>query len=103
MHNFWLELSSTMIEKEVILVKNNSENKYWYDKMPTMLPAIYPEKKKLSCINDFQPQVGMAHHLRLTRFGIEGVLKLPRRFHRLLFYVLHDNQYEQPFWVVLHK
>lgn len=71
--------------------------------MPILLPAIFPEKKPQK-ITDFAPKVGIAHHLRLTRHGIEAVIKSPRKYHRMNFYVLHDkiNCPSDPFWVVFY-
>lgn len=104
MKNKWLDRANLMTEKEVILVRNSSETKNWYDKMPVILSVIYPESRP-NRPDAFCPKVGLAHHLRYTRFGIEGVLKLPNKMQRLQFYVLHDriNQPHEPFWVILYK
>ncbi len=105
MNNYWLERAYTIIEKEVVLVKNTPETKGWYDRMPTVLSVIYPDRKQPRYPAEFAPKVGIAHHLRYTRYGIEGVLKMPRLYHRLNLYVLHDKiaQPKEPFWVILHK
>lgn len=105
MINYWLNRAATIMEQELILVKNSAETKMWFDKMPHVLPVIYPEKKQPTCPSEFGPKVGIAHHLRYTRFGIEAVLKAPRKFHRMNYYVLHDktNCPTDPFWVILYK
>lgn len=104
MVNYWLDIADRLIEKEVILVKNSSETKNWYDKMPNVLSVIYPDAQPKRP-DAFNPKVGIAHHLRYTRFGIEGVLKIPKKLHKLSYYVLHDmiNQPYEPFWVVIFK
>lgn len=105
MINYWLDRAATVVERELILVKSSPETKNWYDRMPSVIPVIYPEKKQPSFPSEFGPRVGLAHHLRYTRHGIEAVLKAPRKFHRLNYYVLHDkiNQPSDPFWVILYK
>jgi len=105
MRNYWLERALAMVEKEVVLVKNAPETKNWYDRMPTVLPVIWPDKKQPSIPSEFSPKVGVAHHLRYTRFGIEAVLKTPKKYHQFAYYVLHDkvNQPIDPFWVILYK
>jgi hypothetical protein len=105
MRNYWLNRAETILEQEVVLVKNSTETKNWFNKMPHVLPVIYPEIKQPTCPAEFGPKVGIAHHLRYTRFGIEAVLKAPRKYHRLNYYVLHDkiNMPSDPFWVILYK
>ena len=105
MINFWLARAATIVEREVILVKNTSDTKAWYDKMPNTLPIIYPSKKQPTNPSEFGPKVGMVHHLRHTRFGIEGVFKAPRKYHRMQYYVLHDkiNYPSSPFWVIIYN
>jgi hypothetical protein len=104
MVNHWLDLANRPIEKEVILVKNSSETKGWYARMPSALSVIFPDEQPKRP-DAFCPKIGIAHHLRYTRFGIEGVLKMPKKFHKLSYYVLHDriNQPYEPFWVVVYK
>ena len=105
MINYWLIRSAAILENELILVKNSPETKNWYDKMPNVIPVIFPNIKQPSCPSEFGPKVGIAHHLRYTRHGIEGILKAARKYHRLNYYVLHDrlNQPSDPFWVILYK
>jgi hypothetical protein len=102
MNNYWLDRASETIEKEVILVKNSKETKMWYNKMSILIPIIAPLHKPQQP-GDFVPQVGVAHNLKLSRHGIEAVLKTSRKYQRFSFYVLHDkiNQPLEPFWVVL--
>lgn len=104
MINYWIHRAEEITEKEVILVKNSGETRMWFDKMFSSIPIIYPSKKP-SKVEDFTPRIGTAHHLKLSRFGIEAVLKSPRKFQRLNFYVLHDkiNHPNEPFWVVFYK
>jgi hypothetical protein len=104
MLNYWISRTEEIVEKEVILVKNSGETRMWFDKMAYSIPIIYPVKTPTHP-GDFVPRVGTAHHLKLTKHGIEAVLKSQRRYQRLKFYVLHDkiNQPSEPFWVVLHK
>ena len=105
MINYWLQRSDTIIEKELILVKQTTETKNWYDRMPNVTPVIFPDKKQPNSPSEFGPKVGFAHHLRYTKYGIEGVLKTSRKYHRLNYYVLHDkiNQPASPFWIILFK
>lgn len=105
MINYWLDRATTIMERELILVKTSAETKNWYDRMPSTIPVILPEKKQPSNPSEFGPKVGIAHHLRYTRLGIEAVLKAPRKYHRLNYYVLHDraNCPSDPFWVILYK
>ncbi len=104
MINYWLDVANKLIEKEVLLVKNSIETKNWYDRMPTIISVIFPDSKPKRQ-DSFYPKVGIAHHLRYSRLGIEGVLKIPKKLHKLPYYVLHDytNQPYEPFWVVIYK
>jgi hypothetical protein len=104
MINYWIVRAEEIIEKEVVLIKNSGETRMWFDRMSSSIPIIYPTIKP-SRPEDFTPRIGTAHHLRLTRHGIEAVLKSQRRYQRLDFYVLHDkiNQPKEPFWVVFYK
>lgn len=105
MVNYWLSRADSIYEQEVVLVKSSTETKSWFDKMPHILPVICPEVKQPARPSEFGPKTGIAHHLRYTRFGIEAVLKMPKKYHRLNYYVLHDkvNMPSDPFWVVLFK
>jgi hypothetical protein len=105
MINHWLHRAETILEQELILVRSSAETKNWFDRMPHVLPIIYPEVKQPATPSEFGPKVGIAHHLRYTNFGIEAVFKAPRKYHRLSYYVLHDkiNQPSDPFWIILYK
>lgn len=72
--------------------------------MPSRLPAIFPSSP-LTTAGDYGPTVGYAVHLRVSRFGIEGVLRAPRKYHRYKYYVIYDikNHPGEPFWLVLHR
>lgn len=104
MMNYWLNRAATILEQELILVKVSPETKMWYDKMPSVIPVIFPEKKQPTVPSEFGPKVGIAYRLHYTRFGIEAVLKAPRKYHRMSYYVLHDkvNCPSDPFWVILY-
>lgn len=104
MTNFWLERASAIVEREVVIVKNALETKSWYDKMPNILSIFYPIKKQPTSPLEFEPKVGIANHLRYTKYGIEAVLKMPRKYHRLNYYVLYDNINRpiDPFCVILY-
>lgn len=105
MNNYWLALSEKIVEKEVLLVKNGPDTRRWYDEMPLILSIIFPIRKQPLNALEFGPKVGIAHHLRYTRLGIEAVLKMPKKYYRFEYYVLKDkvNQPADPFWVVLFK
>jgi len=105
MRNYWLNRAYAIIENELVLVKNSPETKNWYDKMPNVIPVIFPDRKQPNSPSEFGPRVGIAHHLRYTKHGIEAVMKLPRKYHRLDYYVLHDkvNMPSDPFWVIVYK
>ena len=105
MINYWLNRAAAIMEQELVLVKSSPETKNWYDKMPSTLPVIYPEVKQPASPSEFGPKVGIAYHLKYTRFGIEAVLKAPRKYHRMSYYVLHDkiNMPSDPFWVIIYK
>lgn len=103
--NYWLDRSMATIEREVILVKPSPQTQAWFDKMPSILPACCPSSKTISSFSDYGIKIGQAHHLRYTKFGIEGVLKIARKYHRYHFYVLYNKtlQPNDPFWIVFHK
>ncbi len=102
MENYWIQRSLTIVESEVILVKASPTTREWFDRMPRYLTAICPD---LIPVEFFGPKIGHAYHIRLTKWGIEGILKAPRKFHRYQLFVLFDNakQPQEPFWLVLHK
>jgi len=104
MKNYWIDRSMAIIEEELILVKSTPTTQAWYDRMPKQIPAIYPDRITPT-ISAFGPQIGIAHHMRLSKWGIEGVLKIPRKFFRMSFYVLYEKNQNpnQPFWVVFHN
>lgn len=102
--NYWTERTDAVVEKEVLLVKASSNTSVWYNKMPVTLPIICPVLRVPKQPQDFTPKVGVAYHLKLSRFGIEGILKTQRKYQRYNNYVLYDiNQLNCPFWVVLYK
>ena len=103
--NYWLDRSLTTIEKEVILVKTSPQTQAWFDRMPSIIPACNPLSKIITSQSEYGPKIGQAHHLRMTKFGIEGVLKTARKFHRYHFYVFYNKIFQpsEPFWVVFHK
>lgn len=105
MLNYWIERGLTPIENEVILVKSDKETKHWYEKMPSLVPVMFTESRNLRHPEDYGPKIGLAHHLRLTKFGIEAVIKAPRKCHRYPYFVIHDkiNCPQSPFWVVFYK
>lgn len=105
MMNHWLNRALEIIEVEKIILKQGHQSQNWYNKMPKIIPAICPDVLQPKSPEEFQPQVGLVHHLRLTKFGIEGVLKAPRKYHRYLSYILYDskNKPNNPFWLILHK
>lgn len=103
--NHWLDLAYTIVEKEVLLVKLTHDTKKWYDKMPASIRVIAPTASELLHLDDFHPIVGKAHHLRLCKYGIEGVLKVPKKFHRYSLSVFFDKirMPSEPFWIVLRR
>lgn len=105
MINYWLDRSMALLEEEVLLVKSSPNLKKWFDKMPKALPACYSEVQVINDEEDYGPKVGLAHHLKLTKFGVEGVLKVARKYHRLERYVYYNANLrpKDPFWVVIHK
>ncbi len=104
MRNFWLDRAETVIETERLLVKQSDTAQAWYGKMPSVIPMILPGQAVFRIAEDFGPRVGEVRHLRLTRMGIEGVLRAARKYHRLASYVYYDSQIQpaKPFWVVMH-
>lgn len=46
MINHWLHRAETILEQELILVRSSAETKNWFDRMPHVLPIIYPEVKQ---------------------------------------------------------
>jgi len=103
--NYWLDRSLAVIEKEVILVKPSSSTQAWFDKMPSVIPACCPPSKTIKAPDEYGPKVGYAHHLRMTRYGIEGVVKTARKYHRYQFYVFYNLVFQpsEPFWIVFHR
>lgn len=104
MKNFWIDRAMAIIETEILLVKQSAKTKKWFDLMPAKIPVICPEVKKLTRPEHFLPQIGNVHHIRLTKLGIEAVLKIPKKYRKYSLYVLYDNNIKpnEPFWVVLH-
>jgi hypothetical protein len=102
--NFWLERALEVVETEILLVKASGNTKAWFNKMPSRIPAIFPSNL-LKTAEDYAPIVGYAVHLRISRFGIEGVLRAPRKYHRYKHYVIYDlkNHPGEPFWLVIHR
>ena len=94
-----------LTENEIILVKPSPQTQAWFDKMPPIIPACHPGCKLINGHGDYGPKVGQAHHLRMTKFGIEGVLKTNRKYHRYRFYVLYNKVFQpaEPFWIIFHK
>jgi hypothetical protein len=105
MRNYWLERALMPIENEVLLVKQSHETTYWYEKMSSLIPVMFTDKKNLRRPEDYGPKLGLAHHIKLTRFGIEAILKAPRKYHRYPYYVIHDkiNVPNDPFWIVFYR
>jgi hypothetical protein len=105
MTNYWLDRAEAIMERELIIVKSSPETKNWYNRMPSVIPIIYPDKKQPTYPSEFGPKVGIAHHLRYNNHGIEAVMKAPRKYHRLNCYVLYDqvNQPADPFWIILFR
>ena len=106
--NYWLERSNMIIEKEVILVKPSHMNKAWLiyavHTMPSIIPAACPAVRYIHKAEDFGEKIGTAHHLRMTKFGIEAIIKVARRYLRYNYYVLKSNLIPfEPFWVIFHK
>ena len=91
MKNFWIERALEVVETEMLLVKVNTNTKTWFNKMPSRIPAICPSTP-LKTSEDYTPTVGYAAHLRVSRFVIEGVLRAPRKYHRLKYYVIYDTK-----------
>ncbi len=103
--NYWLDRSMAIVEKETILVKPSPNTQAWFDKMPSIIPACCPLTKIIGSPQDYGPKIGHAHHLRMTKFGIEGVLKASRKYHRYSFYVFYNAVFQptEPFWIVFHR
>lgn len=103
MKNFWLERALETIDTEILLVKANENIKIWFNKMPSRLPAIFPSTP-LTTAESYSPIIGHAIHIRVSKFGIEGVLRAPRKYHRYKHYVIYDiNNHKEPFWLVMHR
>jgi hypothetical protein len=105
MLNYWLNLANAVLENEFLLLTDNQVTRSWYMKMPPTIPAICPEFEILSEKNHFSPQVGVVHHMRLTRLGVEAILKAPKKYHRMKHEVFYDTRFTEgtPFWVVLRE
>lgn len=105
MINHWIEQANAITENEVILVKQSPGTDEWFRRMPSRLAAICPLEKKLTKPEDFSPKVGYAYYLKLSKWGIEGVLHMPKKYHRYSFHVLYDkaNHPQEPFWIIINK
>jgi hypothetical protein len=103
--NYWLDRSMATMEKELILVKQSPNTQAWFNKMPSIIPACCPLSKTIKSAEEYGPKVGQAHHLRMTKYGIEGVLKAARKYHRYSFYVFYNSVFKpnEPFWIVFHR
>lgn len=104
-NNYWVAKSLEIIENERVVLKQTSDAGTWYNRMPKIIPAICPEVSQLKTLEDYGPKVGYIHYIRFTKFGIEAVLKAPRKYHRYNSYVLFNANIKpsEPFWLVLHK
>jgi hypothetical protein len=97
MKNFWIERATQIIEEEVQLLEPSSKASQWFAIMGPRLPTYYFEPEIPGI------QVGWTHSIRLTRLGIEGVIRAARKYHRYN-HRLHYHQEAHPddqFWVVL--
>jgi hypothetical protein len=105
MINHWLNLANTILENEMLLLADNSVTRNWYFKMPATIPAICPDMEILSEPSHFTPQIGIVHHMRLTKLGVEGVLKAPKKYHKMAHEVYFDQRFTSDiqFWMVLRR
>lgn len=102
MTNFWLERANAVTENEVLVLESSQQALRHFDDMGGTLPVIvaggWPPLRE-----DYQTLVGNVHHLRYTKFGIEGILKTRAKYHRRRFRLM-DNPDVHPkrrFWVVV--
>jgi hypothetical protein len=102
--NYWIKRALEVTENEVLLVKASPTTQDWFRKLPNRISVIYPETK-LAAPEDFGPRVGVAYGFRLTKFGIEGIIRAAKKFQRYQSYIYFDenNQPKEPFWVIIHK
>jgi hypothetical protein len=98
MKNYWIERATQIVDNEVQLMAPSATADKWFAIMGPRLPTWYfaPD------IQGFQ--VGWTHHIRLTRLGIEGVIRVARKYHRLEHKLCFHEQEVNPddqFWVVM--
>lgn len=104
--NFWLEKAYSIYENEVLLAKPGSDDlSRWYILMPNKIPVIYTEKKPIVLSEqDVNNVIGYVYYIRITKYGLEGILRTAKRYHRYhLFLTYHPASYQDPFYVVIHK
>ena len=99
MKNYWIERATQIIENEVRLMGPSKVADQWFAMMGPRIPTWYFEPDL--DIEGFQ--VGWTHSIRLTRLGIEGVIRAARKYQRYdhnLCYRQESNP-DDRFWVVL--
>ena len=104
MVNYWLKRANQIIEREILLVKNNMDTKRIFDEMPGKLPVIFTYSPKAPAEDDYLGKIGICHNIRMCRLGIEGVLKTAKKYHRYPLFILHNLRLsrDNPFWVVIY-
>lgn len=102
MGNFWINRITELYEKETVLVKPHPSLSIWYNQMSESLPIIAPVKQPVQA-SEYVPIVGRCHHMRISKWGLEGVLKMPRKFHKYEHYMIFSQKVmpQEPFWVVI--
>lgn len=104
MINYWLKRANEVAEKEVLLCKNGPDLHQLLKDMPGKLPVIFTYNPKTPMADDFLGRIGVCHTIRQCKFGIEGVLKSAKKYHRFPLYVLHNANLnrDHPYWVIIY-
>lgn len=104
MINHWLKRASEIVEKEVLLVRNTNDTMRIFHDMPAKLPVIFTYNPQTPEGDDYLGKIGVCHTIRMCKFGIEGVLKTAKKYHRYPLYILHNINLsrEHPYWVIVY-
>lgn len=77
MRNYWYDLANKVVEKEFLVYDRPDATSVFRDLPPKLSVMTWLEE------DERWKEVGIVHSLRLmSKLGIEGVLKCPKRLHR---------------------
>ncbi|MGH7175308.1 MAG: hypothetical protein ACREGR_03050 [Minisyncoccia bacterium] len=107
MKNHWLYQGNIVVEREILVYDNRADAASIFRDMPPKFPVVIWREEQ----DNFR-EVGIVHTLRLmSRLGIEGVLKCPRKYHRRHYELSINKKRPQPlfrrakddYWLVVFE